>query len=101
MSNHGGNTYTGELLLTQDIMDTGCILQIRNALPIIEENIKKIRKICMKLAREYQGNIRIHCNIDLNSNIVKNLPPGESGRFIVSSPYINKIHRWLFQVICI
>jgi hypothetical protein len=39
--------------------------------------------------------------IDLNSNIVKNLPPGESGKFIVSSPYISKIHRWLFQVICI
>ena len=39
--------------------------------------------------------------IDLNSNIVKNLSPGESGEFIVSSPYINKIHRWLFQVICI
>jgi len=39
--------------------------------------------------------------IDLNSNIVKNLPPGKSGKFIVSSPYINKIHRWLFQVICI
>ncbi|MBA7531420.1 hypothetical protein ES705_23632 [subsurface metagenome] len=39
--------------------------------------------------------------IDLNSNIVKNLPPGKSGKFIVSSPYINKIHPWLFQVICI
>ena len=39
-------------------MDTGCILQIRNALPIIEENIKKIRKICMKLAREYKDTLQ-------------------------------------------
>jgi len=43
---------------TQDIMDTGCILQIRNALPIIEENIKKIRKICMKLARKYKDTLQ-------------------------------------------
>ena len=36
---------------TQDIMDTGCILQIRDALPIIEEATKKLRVICLNLAR--------------------------------------------------
>ena len=43
---------------TQDIMDTGCILQIRNALPVIEGDLKKLRKICMKLAGKYKDTLQ-------------------------------------------
>lgn len=43
---------------TQDIMDTGCILQIRNALPIIEGDMKKLRKICMKLAGKHKDTLQ-------------------------------------------
>jgi adenylosuccinate lyase len=46
---------------TQDIMDTGCILQIRNALPLIEEDTKQLKEIYLKLA---QKSIKILCKRD-------------------------------------
>jgi len=42
---------------TQDIMDTGCILQIRDALPVIEEATNKLRVICLNLAREHRDTL--------------------------------------------
>ena len=48
---------------TQDIMDTGCILQIRSALAIIEGDMKKLRKICINLATKHKDTLqagRIH-----------------------------------------
>jgi len=39
-------------------------------------------------------------NIDLNSNIISSLLPDGCGNFTVSFPYVNQIHRCLFQIIC-
>jgi len=38
--------------------------------------------------------------IDLNSNIISSLLPYKCGSFKISSPYVDKIHQWLFQVTC-
>ena len=38
--------------------------------------------------------------IDLNSNIISSLLPYKCSSFKISSPYVDKIHQWLFQITC-
>jgi 3-carboxy-cis,cis-muconate cycloisomerase len=39
---------------TQDIMDTGNVLQIRSALAIVERDLREVRKILAEMARKYR-----------------------------------------------
>jgi 3-carboxy-cis,cis-muconate cycloisomerase len=39
---------------TQDIMDTAVVLQVREALTVIEEEIDELRRILVKMARKYR-----------------------------------------------
>jgi len=43
---------------TQDIMDTGCILQIRNALFIIEEYLNDLKDVLQDLAIKYKNTVQ-------------------------------------------
>jgi 3-carboxy-cis,cis-muconate cycloisomerase len=43
---------------TQDIMDTGTILQVKKGLNIIEKRLKELEQICIKLAREHKESIQ-------------------------------------------
>lgn len=43
---------------TQDIMDTGSILQIRRGIEVIEKRLKELEKICTKLAKKYKDSIQ-------------------------------------------
>jgi len=42
---------------TQDIMDTGCVLQVRSSLEVIEQNIKELEQICIALSEPHRMTI--------------------------------------------
>jgi adenylosuccinate lyase/3-carboxy-cis,cis-muconate cycloisomerase len=48
---HGGYVHWGAT--TQDIMDTGMVLQIRDALPWLLDHVSTAREGCVQLARDY------------------------------------------------
>ncbi len=53
---HGEYVHWGAT--TQDIMDTGMIIQIKDAIILIEERLKTLEQILVKLAKKYRNTIQ-------------------------------------------
>jgi 3-carboxy-cis,cis-muconate cycloisomerase len=54
--NHGEYVHWGAT--TQDIMDTGCILQVKKGLGLIKKRLEELEKLCTNLAKEHKDSIQ-------------------------------------------